>query len=123
VFHHSHKRCSVGHIPEYLWGDTFKSTSHSVFKFFSGLKSLLCNSILQVAPQRLTHGNKSELRGGRSSEAGNTGGPSAYPTTIPENITEVFPNSECEMCRCPVLSEPGIVLSTKVLQLRHETVL
>jgi hypothetical protein len=36
--------CSVGHIPEHLWGNTIKSTSHCLFKVMSGLVALLCKS-------------------------------------------------------------------------------
>jgi hypothetical protein len=40
--------CSVGHIPEHLWSDTIKSTSHCLFKVISSLVALLCNDILHI---------------------------------------------------------------------------
>jgi hypothetical protein len=39
---------SVGHILEYLWGDTIKSMPHCLFKVTSGLAVLLCNSLLYI---------------------------------------------------------------------------
>jgi hypothetical protein len=40
--------CSVGHIPEHLWGDTIKIKSHCFLKAISGLVALLCNNLLYI---------------------------------------------------------------------------
>jgi hypothetical protein len=44
-WHNNSAPCSVGHIPEYLWGDTTKSASHCMFKVISGLAALRCNKL------------------------------------------------------------------------------
>ena len=42
--------------------------------------------------------------------------------TITENVTKIFPNSECVICQCPKLFESQIVLNTRGFRLRYESV-